>query len=80
MIIIFELIFECLINRLICRPEQFMISPSKNPRLLRYNVRHLASVLFALFENWILDNCVVDKRSPARPVPRLTFNLMGRRT
>lgn len=78
MIIIFEIIFECLINRLLCSPEDFLLTPSRNPSLLKYNCRHMASVLFVVFEGWILNNTVIDKRSPTRPVPRLTFSLMGK--
>lgn len=80
MILIFELIFECFIKRLLCSPEDFLLSPSRNPKLLKYNCKHVASVLFALFEDWILNNAVIDKRSTKRPLPRLDFDLLGRQS
>jgi hypothetical protein len=78
MVLIFELIFECFIKRLLCSPEEFLLVPSRNPKLLMYNCKHVASVLFVLFEDWIVKNTVLDKRSVKRPLPRLTFDLLGR--
>ena len=79
MMLIFELVFDCLLNQLLANPKDFMVVLPPNLSLLKYNVRLLGSVLFKLFEDWVVQNVPVDKRSTARPLPRLTFFSLGTR-
>jgi hypothetical protein len=78
MVLIFELIFECLINRLLTSPKDFLVLPPQNEALQRFNTRTLGSVLFALFEDWIVSNVSIDKRSVKRPEPRMNYIQLGK--
>ncbi len=77
MMLIFEIVFDCLINQLLANPKDFMVLLPPNVNLLKYNIRHIGSVLFKLFEDWIIQNIPIDKRSPDRPLPRLSFFSLG---
>lgn len=78
MILIYMVVYECMINRLISSPIDHMSVVPPNMNVLVYNVRHVCSVLYILFEQWVTFNVSLDKKSTDRPIPRLSHDAIDK--